>query len=102
METRTRSFVKAISYRLFSSLIVTAGIVYLFTGQRRLAFGIGLTELVVKVFTFFLHERVWTWIPYGRGAHPLAMFQLKKPLSGPDEQIIRAKLKELGYLPDSP
>ncbi|HEY6170144.1 MAG TPA: DUF2061 domain-containing protein [Verrucomicrobiae bacterium] len=98
METHARSLVKAVSYRCFSSLIVTSSIVYVFTGQWQLSLGIGVAELVVKVFTYFLHERVWTLIPYGRERHPLAMFELKKPLSEADEKVVREKLKDMGYL----
>ena len=98
METKTRSFSKAISYRIFSSLIVTPGIVYLFTRQGTLALGIGVTELFVKVFTFFLHERIWTLIPYGNESHPLAEFPVNKALTTQDKQVIEKKLSEMGYL----
>src|SRR2546429_450274 len=98
METHARSLVKAVSYRCVYSLVVTSSIVYVFTGKWQLSLGIGVTELVVKVFPYFLHERVWSLIPFGRETPPLAMFPLKRPLSSEDEQIIREKLKDMGYL----
>jgi len=97
METKSRSFVKAVSYRIYSS-VITAGLVYLFTGQAFLAVGIGVTELVVKIFTFFLHERIWAMIRFGQQIHPLAEFKVSKPLTQHDKQEIEKKLSELGYL----
>ena len=98
METHARSLVKSISYRCFSSLIVTSSIVYLFTGQWQLSLGIGATELIVKVFTFFLHERIWTLIPYGHTEHPLVGIEIKRPLSPQDRKELEKKLTEMGYL----
>jgi uncharacterized membrane protein len=98
METKSRSLVKAVCYRVYSSLI-TSGIVFAFTGKATLAFGIGVTEMCVKICTFFLHERFWALIPFGVARHPLAQFEVTKPLTEEHRLIIRAKLSELGYLP---
>ena len=98
METHARSLAKSISYRCFSSLIVTSSIVYVFTGRWQLSLGIGATELVVKIFTFFLHERVWTLIPYGHGRPLLVDIEIKRPLSAEDRKVIEKKLGEMGYL----
>ncbi len=97
METKSRSFAKAVSYRIYSS-IITAVLVFAFTGRMVLAIGIGVTELVVKVFTFFIHERVWALIPYGQEKHPLAEFKVSKPLTKQDKVEIEKKLSEMGYL----
>src|SRR5262245_59170986 len=100
METHARSLVKAISYRCFSSLVVTSSIVYVFTGQWQLSLGIGATELVVKIFTFFLHERAWAFIPWGRERHPMVNIPIKRPLSIEDRKEVEKKLTEMGYLGD--
>ncbi|MBM3877570.1 MAG: DUF2061 domain-containing protein [Verrucomicrobia bacterium] len=97
METKSRSLAKAVSYRIYSS-VITAALVYIFTGIASLALGIGVTELIVKVFTFFLHERIWTFIRFGQNTHPLAEFKVSKPLTQHDKQEIEKKLSELGYL----
>lgn len=98
METHARSLAKAISYRCFSSLVVTSSIVYVFTGQWQLSLGIGATELIVKIFTFFLHERVWTLIPWGSERHPRVNIPIKRPLSPEHRKELEKKLTEMGYL----
>lgn len=64
-ETHSRSIVKAFSYRIAGSL-VTVLIVVAFSGKLNLAVGVGIADLVMKVFTYFLHERLWDRISYGR------------------------------------
>jgi uncharacterized membrane protein len=97
METKKRSLLKSVSYRLFAS-IVTATIVYLATGQLLLAAGLGALDSVVKILVFFLHERLWMLIPFGRIKHPLEEIQVNKPLTQEDKKIIEAQLKNMGYL----
>jgi len=59
METKTRSLLKFVSYRVFAS-IVRALIVYAATGKLLLAVGLGVLDSTVNIFVFFLHERLWT------------------------------------------
>jgi adenylylsulfate kinase len=97
METKARSFLKSVSYRVFAS-IVTAIIVYCFTGKLLLAVGLGVLDSTVKILVYFLHERLWAMIPYGRVKHPLEEFPVNKPLSEEDKKILEEKLKNMGYL----
>lgn len=53
-----RHIAKAISYR-FLGTFQTCVISYIFTGNFWVAGSIGLTEMVLKPFMYFLHERVW-------------------------------------------
>ena len=69
METNSRSFAKAVSYRVFGSLS-TAALVYFFTGSPKVSIGAGVLDSLVKIVLFFLHERVWQRIPYGRSKSP--------------------------------
>jgi len=64
-ETHLRSVVKAISWRLSASL-VTLIIVYLVTGKINFALYIGAFEFFFKVLFFYLHERIWGLIHFGR------------------------------------
>lgn len=64
-ETHSRSLAKALSYRLFSSC-VTGTIVFGLTRQSNLAVSVAASDLMVKIFTYFLHERVWAFISFGR------------------------------------
>jgi len=64
-DTNTRSLAKAISWRL-TGTIDTFIISWLITGELLLASGIALTEIITKIFLFWLHERVWNKIQWGR------------------------------------
>jgi uncharacterized membrane protein len=65
MESGYRSIAKALSYRVLGSL-ATACIFYLLSGDAKLSAGAGLIDSVVKIALYFLHERIWNMIPYGR------------------------------------
>lgn len=69
METSARSMVKAVSYRFLGSLS-TAAIFYLMTGKGSMALGAGLLDMVVKIAVYFVHERLWDHIDYGRAKPP--------------------------------
>jgi uncharacterized membrane protein len=69
MDSHSRSIAKAVSYRVLGSL-ATAGIVYLFSGDMRASAGAGLIDSVVKIGLYFLHERIWNYIPLGRPKPP--------------------------------
>lgn len=97
METKTRSLLKSVSYRVFAS-IVTALIIFCFTGKLLLAVGLGVLDSVSKLLVYFLHERMWMAIPFGRIKHPLEEIQVNKPLSQEDKKVIEAQLKNMGYL----
>jgi uncharacterized membrane protein len=65
MESHARSIAKAVSYRVLGSAS-TALIVY--AGTRNWTFSgfAGAADAVVKIGLYFLHERIWNHIPYGR------------------------------------
>ena len=65
MESHSRSIAKAISYRILGSAS-TAIIFYLLTGKGTLSLGAGLLDMVVKIGVYFLHERLWDRINFGR------------------------------------
>jgi len=69
MESRSRSLAKAVSYRVLGS-ISTGALVFLFTGNLGISVGAGLLDSVVKIILYFLHERVWQHISYGRPKAP--------------------------------
>lgn len=65
MDTHSRSFAKALSWRM-TGTVDTMVISMIVTGSIRLAATIGLTEVVTKSVLYYLHERAWLKIPYGR------------------------------------
>jgi uncharacterized membrane protein len=68
-ETRRRTILKSLSYRVIGGLI-TIVVAYAATGTLRAAAAIGLIDTVVKVGAFYLHERLWLHIDYGRTKDP--------------------------------
>jgi adenylylsulfate kinase len=64
-ETALRSLVKAYSYRCCGTL-TTIIISYSFTGRLVISLGIGATEMVIKPFIYWLHERVWSRVKFGK------------------------------------
>ncbi len=66
-ESRARSATKSLSWRLLASA-TTVGLVFLFTREVRLAMTVGAVELVVKILVFYLHERAWNTVPWGKVA----------------------------------
>lgn len=65
METRARSLAKAISWRIFATL-TTMLLVFAFTGNWAVSEGVGLTELVSKIIIYYVHERVWNLLRFGK------------------------------------
>jgi uncharacterized membrane protein len=63
-ESHLRSVVKAMSWRGIATA-TTAGIAYIVTGRMGVALTIGGMELVVKIFAYYLHERLWQEVPIG-------------------------------------
>lgn len=65
MEKHVRSFAKAISWRIVATL-TTMLLVFAFTGSLMISGSVGIAELVVKILVYYLHERVWNIVDFGR------------------------------------
>ena len=66
-ESHARSAIKSLSWRCVATA-TTVTLVYLFTGEIRLALTLGSVELVVKLLVFYFHERAWNSVPWGKAA----------------------------------
>ena len=64
-EQPKRSIAKSLSWRAIGTLD-TIFISWIITGTLTLAFSIGLVELGTKMVLYFLHERMWNSIKWGR------------------------------------
>src|SRR5580658_6842979 len=64
MESKSRSIAKAVSYRVLGSA-TTAVVCFVLT--RRLALS---ADMVLKIGLYFLHERLWNHISFGRSKQP--------------------------------
>ena len=69
MESRKRSIAKALSWRIVAVLI-TAVVAYVVTGKLTTALEIGIADTVIKLGVYYLHERTWLRLPYGKAPPP--------------------------------
>jgi uncharacterized membrane protein len=65
LETPKRSIAKTISWRVVAT-IITGGVTYFLTGRFDFAVTVGLADTLVKFFVYYVHERMWTRILYGK------------------------------------
>ena len=64
-ESHLRSLIKAISYR-FLGTVVTFTISYLITDSMIVASSISVLELISKLGLYWIHERIWNRIKFGK------------------------------------
>jgi len=69
MDTQRRSILKTVSWRVVATL-VTVAITFVVTGRFDLAITIGLGDSIVKFFTYYLHERMWSKVRFGQVRPP--------------------------------
>ena len=64
-EEPKRSGLKAVSWRIIAT---STGmfLVYLFTARWDFSVGFGIGDVVLKLIFYYLHERAWNMIEYGR------------------------------------
>lgn len=63
--THLRSVMKGVSWRFFGS-IDTVLISLFYSGHLLGAFKIGFSEVLTKIALFYLHERIWALVRWGR------------------------------------
>ncbi len=81
-ETHARSIAKAVSWRLLGTL-ATSLIVFVFTRRVVLSLAIGVLEFVSKIGFFWLHERVWDRLQFGReDVQPVVVWLTGLPSAG--------------------
>ena len=80
-DTNARSLVKAASWRLVGTLD-TILLSFLITGNSITAFSVGVSEIITKTLLYYLHERAWNKIAWGRGeGAPTHLRSLAKSIS---------------------
>ena len=60
---------KALSWRVIA-FVITSSVVLLLTGRLDLAGEVGLADTLIKIGTFYGHERLWNRIQFGRVREP--------------------------------
>jgi uncharacterized membrane protein len=64
-ETHQRSVIKALTWRVLATLDTTI-ISYFLTGNIVIAISIGVFETIAKIFIYFIHERAWNYVKWGK------------------------------------
>ena len=64
-ETGVRSLVKTISWRITGSL-ATMLITYIVVGDLTVAGSVAVIQMVFNTLLYFIHERIWNKIQWGR------------------------------------
>ncbi len=64
-DSHPRSVVKGITWRI-TGTIDTMVMAFIITGHLENAIKIGLIEIGTKIFLYYLHERIWNSIAFGR------------------------------------
>ena len=64
METKIRSWVKSITYRVIA-IVVLGAVSYLVTGNWKEVTAITILFNCIQVIIYYVHERIWRRIPWG-------------------------------------
>ena len=81
-ETNIRTLVKGFSWRFFATA-TTILIVYLFFGRLDLAIAAGVIETISKVALYYLHEKIWQRLKWGKKRiEPFNLWFTGLPMSG--------------------
>lgn len=64
-EQKKRSIIKTVTYRLLI-IIATAIVTWLLTKRVDLTIGITSVTSIVNTILYYLHERIWNDIPWGK------------------------------------
>lgn len=66
-EAVSRTLLKTLSYRLFILAFLT---IYLFTGQAKIAIGFMIVSNIYTTIAYFVHERIWDRVKWGKQLIP--------------------------------
>ncbi len=69
METHIRSILKAASWRVIAT-VVTFFTAWFLTGTIDVAIKIGLMDTVIKMGAYYMHERGWNCLGFGKLGEP--------------------------------
>ncbi|HEX6789849.1 MAG TPA: DUF2061 domain-containing protein [Candidatus Krumholzibacteria bacterium] len=97
METHKRSIVKSLVWRIIG-VVLLGGIAWSVTHNWREMTVITVLFQSIRMVLYYVHERVWLRIEWGRVRHPLDSLEVKGKLTPEDMEEVRAKLRAMGYI----
>ena len=97
IDSKKRSFWKALSWRLIA-IVILVMVAFLTTGNIKSTSLIALCYNTIQVFVFFLHERLWNFIKWGKTK---GMFIQMTGLSGAGKttlaRAVETRLQNKGF-----
>jgi len=96
-ESHSRTVFKAISWRIIATM-TTMILVYIFTKELFVSIGVGVFEVIAKITFYYIHERIWHKVDWGKKKHPLADIPVTRELNPEDRAKIEQQLRNLGYM----
>ncbi len=96
-ESHMRTVIKAISWRVIATM-TTMILVYIFTKELFVSIGVGVFEVIAKITFYYIHERIWHKVGWGKKKHPLADIPVTRELEPEDRNKIEQQLRDLGYM----
>ena len=97
METHKRSIVKSLVWRIIG-VVLLGGIAWGVTHNWREMTVITVLFQSIRMVLYYVHERIWLRIEWGRIRHPLDSLEVKGKLTPEDMDEVRAKLRAMGYI----
>ena len=97
IETRKRAWVKSLIWRILG-IFILGFISWCITKDWKEMSLITVLFHGIRVVLYYLHERIWDRVGWGRIKHPLSHLPVNKPLSPEDMQLISIQLRKLGYI----
>ena len=97
MDTKKRSWAKSITWRVVG-IILLGLITYLITRNWKAMTTITVLFHCIRVILYYYHERIWGRISWGKLKHPLAELPVTRNLTPADLELVRDKLRALGYI----
>ncbi len=65
MDHPKRSLAKAMTWRVIAFLVTIIAI-YIYTKDIKESLVVGISANVVKIFLYYVHERIWNRVKFGR------------------------------------
>jgi len=65
LETRSRTIIKSLTWRVVA-LVITTTVVWVATRKMELAASVGLADTAIKLVVYYAHERCWLKVHFGK------------------------------------
>jgi uncharacterized membrane protein len=101
MDLKKRSWAKSVTWRLIG-IVLLGFITYAITKDWSKTTGITVIFHGLRLILYYVHERVWERVSWGRLKHPLAHLPVRDDLTEQDHQAIERLLQERAYLARPP